>query len=86
MEDFKLVLEVLERGPNGIEALGFLNGGIEIGGVDAEVLDEDESSTVVVGNGAVSGGLPPVGIPLSFDGVEEVSSGNRVNGVAELVV
>lgn len=85
MENFQLILEVLERGPNRIEALGFLNRRIVIG-VNAEVLDKDESSAILVGNAVVSGRLPLVGPPLSFDGVEEVSSRNRVNGVAELVV
>lgn len=86
MENFKLVLEVLERGPNSIEALGFPNGGIVIV-VETKVLDENKTSGP--GNGVVgggSGGLLPIGLSVKLDGAEEVSSGDGVNGVAKLVV
>nr|POF15671.1 hypothetical protein CFP56_35310 [Quercus suber]POF15674.1 hypothetical protein CFP56_35313 [Quercus suber] len=51
MEELELVLEVLERGPNGIETLGFLDGRVVI--VDPEVLDENEPGPAGVLNGVV---------------------------------
>ena len=80
MEELELVLEVLERGPNRIETLGFLDGRVVI--VDPEVLDENESGPTGVLNGVVFEVelllFVDVVVVLSesFDGVEKVSPRN----------
>ncbi|KAK9985606.1 hypothetical protein SO802_030557 [Lithocarpus litseifolius] len=51
MEELELVLEVLERSPNRMETLGFLNGRVVI--VDVKVLDENEFDWAGVLNGIV---------------------------------
>ncbi|KAM6540921.1 hypothetical protein CsatB_005368 [Cannabis sativa] len=84
MENFELVLEVLKCSLNGIEALGFPNGEIGIV-VETEVLDENKTS--VTEKGIVAGGSRGfllVGVSVSLNGVEEVSSRDGVNGVANL--
>ena len=83
MEKFELVLEILESGSDSIKTLGLLNCGVTI--VDSKVLDEHEAALVIVADDAVEE-LLLVGISEGTDGVKEVSSRNRVNGVAELVV
>ena len=81
MEELELVLEVLERGPNRIETLGFLDGRVVI--VDPEVLDENESGPTGVLNGVVFEvelllfvDVVVVVLSESFDGVEKVSPRN----------
>ncbi|KAM6548125.1 hypothetical protein CsatB_019801 [Cannabis sativa] len=84
MENFELVLEVFKCSLNGIEALGFSNGGIGIV-VETEVLDENKTS--VTGKGIVAGGSRGfllVRVSVSLNGVEEVSSRDGVNGVGNL--
>ena len=81
MEELELVLEVLERGPNPTETLGFLNGRVVI--VDLEVLDENELGLAGVLNGVVFEVelllfVVDVVVVLSesFDGVEKVRPRN----------
>lgn len=87
MEKLELVLKVLERGANGIEALGLPYRRVIVV-LDSEVLDKDEAGPVLINNGVVCVGVALLigGVPQGLDGVEELSSGNRVNGVAELIV
>ena len=81
MEELELVLEVLERGPNPMETLGFLNGRVII--VDLEVLDENVLGLAGVLNGVVFEVelllfVVDVVVVLSesFDGVEKVRPRN----------
>ena len=82
MEELELVLEVLERGPNRIETLGFLDGRVVI--VDPEVLDKNEPGPTGVLNGVVFevelllfvDVVVVVVLSESFDGVEKVSPRN----------
>jgi len=80
MEELELVLEVLERGPNRIETLGFLDGRVVI--VDREALDENEPGPAGVLDGVVFEVelllFVDVVVVLSesFDGVEKVSPRN----------
>ena len=83
MEKFELVLEILESGSDSIKTLGLLNCGVTI--VDSKVLDEHEAGPVIFADDVVVE-LLLVGFSEGFDGVKEVSSRNRVNGVAELIV
>ena len=86
MEELELVFEVLEGGPDGVEALGFADGGVAVTVVvgGPEVLDENET-----GRAVIRGGVGKVRWRVvfeDFDGSEKVGSGDGVNGVAELVV
>ena len=81
MEELELVLEVLERGPNPMETLGFLNGRVII--ADLEVLDENVLSLAGVLNGIVFEVelllfVVDVVVVLSesFDGIEKVRPRN----------
>lgn len=92
MEKFELVLEVLERGPYGVEAFGLLDGRVVVL-VGPEVLHENEpGGPAIFLNGAVLVAFAAVelldllGLPQGFDGVEEVSPRNRVDCIAQLVV
>ena len=51
MEELELVLEVLERGLNHMETLGFLNGRVVI--IDLKVLDENKPGPADVLNSIV---------------------------------
>lgn len=93
MEELELVFEVLEGGPDGVEALGFADGGVIVivvvigDGERSKVLDENETGGAVIGSG--DGGVGKVRWRVvfeDFDGSEKVGSGDGVNGVAELVV
>lgn len=91
MEEFELVLEVLEGGANGVQALGLENRHVIV--VDPELLDEDESRPAAL---AVRVVVPRLLLPVEaklvgfpgriLDRIEEMSPGDRVDGVAELVV
>lgn len=92
MEEFELVLEVLEGGANGVQALGLEDRHVIV--VDTELLDEDESRPAALSiRIVVRRFLLPVEAKLVggfpgriLDRIEEMSPGNRVDGVAELVV
>ena len=94
MEELELVFEVLEGGPDGVEALGFADGGVIVivvvigDGERSKVLDENETGGAVIGSG--DGGVGKVRWRVvefeGFDGSEKVGSGDGVNGVAELIV
>lgn len=92
MEEFELVFKVLESGPNGIETLSLLDRRFVIL-FNRKVLDVNEAVLeIIVGIGKrflLNGGARNEevgGISQSLDGGEKVSSGNGVNGVAELIV
>ena len=53
MEELELVFEVLEGGPDGVEALGFADGGVAVTVVvgGPEVLDENETGRAVIRGG-----------------------------------
>lgn len=73
MEELELVFEVLECGPDAVEAPGLINGSLAIPVlVGRKILDEDEAG----------GGFGIEG----FDGIEEMGSGDVEDGVTQLVV
>ena len=85
MEELELVLEVLERGLNHMETLGFLNGRVVI--VDLKVLNENEPGLAGVLNNVVFEVelllfvdvvvvVVVVVLSKSFDGVEKVGPRN----------
>ena len=83
MEELELVLEVLERGLNHMETLGFLNGRVVI--VDLIVLNENEPGLAGVLNNVVfevelllfvDVVVVVMVLSESFDGVEKVRPRN----------
>lgn len=84
MDELELVLEALEGGSDGIKPLGLGDGGIVL---EPELLHEDEPGPVVAGAclpGLVGAGVE--GIVGLAEGLEEMGSGDGVDGIAELVV
>ena len=93
MEELELVLEVLERGLNHMETLGFLNDWVVI--IDLKVLNENEPGLAGVLNNVVfevelllfvDVVVVVMVLSESFDGVVKVRPRNWVDSVAELVV
>lgn len=75
MEKLELVLQVLERGPNRIEALGLPNHRVIVV-VVSEVLHVDVAASVLINSDVVGVRLLLVGTSQGIDGAEEVSSRN----------
>nr|GMC67100.1 uncharacterized protein LOC109165304 [Ipomoea batatas] len=98
MEEFKLVLEVFEGGSDGIEALSFMNRRRVIFLINSKLLHENEAGRLIVLPSGVLVGVGSrsllrtvvevqiVGLSRLVDGVQEVSSGDGMDGVAELIV
>lgn len=98
MEEFKLVLEVFEGGSDGIEALSFMNRRRVILLIDSKLLHKNEPGRLFILPSAVLVGVQPrsllravvevqiVGLARFVDGAQEVSSGDGMDGVTELIV
>nr|GMD82496.1 hypothetical protein BHE74_00049682 [Ipomoea batatas] len=96
--EFKLVLEVFEGGSDGIEALSFMNHRRVIFLIKSKLLHENEAGRLIVLPSGVLVGVGSrsllravvevqiVGLARLVDGAQEVSSGDGMDGVAELIV
>lgn len=90
MEELELVFEILESGPNSIQALSLLNRLLIH--IDPELLNEHKPRTsfalrIIVGGFPLPLEIEIIGFPgRIFDGVEEMRTRNGVNSVAELIV
>lgn len=79
----ELVLEVLERGADGVQAPGLLSEGRQRGDLVSAARAEAQTPALDVheaGGGLVRGG------GAAADGAQEVGAGEGVDGVADLVV
>lgn len=102
MKELELVLEVLERGANGVEAprLGHGRVPVHLRRRRPKILHEDEATLPVTATAAGvvpnplrrrrrrvdPGLLTGAGFAEGLDGFEEVGAGDRVDCVADLVV
>lgn len=88
MEELELVLKVFKCGPDSIETLSLMNSGFIL--INRKLLNENVTMLYLISIVIISlvrtVTVKVIGLRARLDGIEELSSRNRVNSIAKFIM